>query len=184
MRDGVDCPAIDAYRQAFVNDVTGGTTDPIVGDETEDLEQAGEVPAAPSSEIRPAPNNQCPQGSTISFGDSSIYAITVAGPNLTATNGVASSAAPERSCPWAGTGPTTSSSTRSPSGRRRWAPSAVEPRPELTTLSDARRPFGHPRSPGADETAPSVLRDGPRTAETRPRMCAHHVLDASAGRVA
>ena len=80
MRDGVDCPAIDAYRQAFVNDVTGGTTAPIVGDETEDLEQAGEVPAAPSSEIRPAPNNQCPQGSTISFGNSSIYAITVADP--------------------------------------------------------------------------------------------------------
>ena len=80
MRDGADCPAIDAYRQAFVNDVTGGPPSPIVGDETEDLEQAGEVPAAPSSEIRPAPNNQCPQGSTISFGNSSIYAITVADP--------------------------------------------------------------------------------------------------------
>ena len=79
-RDGADCPAIDAYRQAFVNDVVGGAAQPIVGDEKEDLDQAGEVPAAPSSTIRPAPNNQCPQGSPISFGNSSIYGITVGDP--------------------------------------------------------------------------------------------------------
>ncbi|MCU1504526.1 MAG: hypothetical protein JWM12_3880 [Ilumatobacteraceae bacterium] len=80
MRDGADCPAIDAYRQAFVNDVNGGATAPIVGDEKEDPEEAAEVPAAPSSEIRPAPNTQCPQGTSVSFGNSSIYGITVTDP--------------------------------------------------------------------------------------------------------
>jgi hypothetical protein len=79
MRDGADCPAIDIYRQAFLQDVLGGQVQPIVGDEAEDREQAAELPAAPSDDLRPAPNADC-TGAAVGFGNSSIYGGSFADP--------------------------------------------------------------------------------------------------------
>lgn len=65
VRDAADCPAIDTYRQAFVDNVTSGEAEPIVTDEKEDPDESGGVPAAHSSELRSGPNTDCPPGSTV-----------------------------------------------------------------------------------------------------------------------
>jgi hypothetical protein len=77
VRNAADCPAIDAYRQAFLADVTGGATEARDADEAEDLEESGELPEAPSDSARPGPNSQCPQGGSFSFGNTDIYSVTV-----------------------------------------------------------------------------------------------------------
>lgn len=80
VRNAAVCAAINTYRQAFVNDVTGGGAKPIVADRPRDRSAAGQLPAAHSTALRPGPNGDCPQGRTVSFGNTDIFGGSYADP--------------------------------------------------------------------------------------------------------
>ncbi len=84
VRDAAVCRAINTYRQAFVDDMLNGTAEPMVADRPRDRAAANDVPTtlpnSHSAELRPAPNNMCPQGTTEAFGNSDIYGGTYADP--------------------------------------------------------------------------------------------------------
>ncbi|MBA3308434.1 MAG: hypothetical protein H0U28_00015 [Nocardioidaceae bacterium] len=53
--------------------MTSGGATPVVADRPRDRAAVSEAPQAHSSAIRHGPNNVCVQGTTVSFGNSSIY---------------------------------------------------------------------------------------------------------------
>jgi hypothetical protein len=61
MRGAAACDEVDAYRQAYLEDVTGG---------------------AASDGLRPAPNSACPQGGATAFGNTGVQGARVVPPTL------------------------------------------------------------------------------------------------------
>jgi hypothetical protein len=88
VREAADCTAIDAYRQAFFQFVTGGGGQPLdegIGDEPDQGERgangrgqgkAAPPGPAPQPPTPPAPNVDCPA----TFGNSDIWGINIADP--------------------------------------------------------------------------------------------------------
>ncbi len=69
VRAGADCPAIDAFREAFVDDVEAGTAQPL-----RESPRNRRDPSNHAEGLRPAPNVECPP----TWGNSDIWSFTTA----------------------------------------------------------------------------------------------------------
>lgn len=71
VRQAAVCPAINSFRQAFVDQVRAGQASPVVADRPSEREAALDPPTPPGG--RPAPNSECPQQEDAAFGNSDIW---------------------------------------------------------------------------------------------------------------
>lgn len=83
VRQAADCPAVDVFRAAFLEFVTGGQGQAEAEDVAEVRREAQEKnkPApAPTRPTAPEPNNECPQTPDSAFGNSDIWGGAYADP--------------------------------------------------------------------------------------------------------
>lgn len=77
-RQAAVCPAINSFRQAFVDEVREGQASPVVADRPREREAALDPPTPPGG--RPAPNSECPQQEDSAFGNTDIWGFRYADP--------------------------------------------------------------------------------------------------------
>ncbi len=82
VRQAADCPAIDAYRTAFIAFVTSSGAQPADEDLAEERqEEETDKPSAPATPpTAPEPNNDCTQTPDLAFGNSDIWGGSFADP--------------------------------------------------------------------------------------------------------
>ena len=76
VRQAADCPAVDAYRNAFLSFVTGGqgqAEDEEVAEVRREAQEKDKQPAGPPPPTAPEPNNDCLQTPDLAFGNSDIW---------------------------------------------------------------------------------------------------------------
>ena len=83
VRQAADCPAVDAYRTAFVQFVTSGqgqAEDEEVAEARREDEEKDKQPSGPPPPTAPEPNNDCLQTPDLAFGNSDIWGGSYADP--------------------------------------------------------------------------------------------------------
>jgi hypothetical protein len=82
VRQAADCPAVDAYRTAFIAFVTSSGAQPADEDIAEERQAGKEKQPAPAATppTAPEPNNECLQTPDSAFGNSDIWGGTFADP--------------------------------------------------------------------------------------------------------
>ena len=79
VRQAAVCEPINAFRQAFVDEVRAGRAEPVVADRPRDRGAALDPPTVAGG--RPAPNSECPQTPNAAFGNTDIWGGTYPDPS-------------------------------------------------------------------------------------------------------